>query len=597
MRAAVVLATLALLASSSLAVVDDAAAPSPARAPNPGEDPASTSGPGGFPTKTDVSLMRWISAKGGAFVGVGVYSFVAPGDADDSELTDARYGSRAMYAKDADVTNGAEVFRIPTDAVMTAPSEAAGPVLNRLASLDPEWALATMLLRERSMGDASPHAAFVDAMYAHPPWGARVGKMPRGSDADAALRETRAGDSLARWRDDHTRAWLAVESLCVRRHPKEFPPGPYFNPRVFEEALAMVHASSVRFPAASIGVDGLFTSNEYASDGKSGKASSLAAALVPIAHLMPHDPRGTVPCVTVHGDGGTPTFVVKAAGGAPGTELTCNRAPAKYLDFGDDERKSMTRGRMTDAEALARFGTVGPGRNVHDRLPLSLPIESLLEHDGDARVNAHRKEMIHGCGDSAEYAFDANGPTRELICALRVATATDAEISELAARHTGKKKKKKKKKDTPEAVFAKMVSEDSEAAALASLYETAAAILDSYPTSDAEDEAILRRGLREETEEPEGAEGADTAVRAELAVVGETREAVRCRLREKLLVIEALNALRVAAERRLKGNVPFELRTDFGDGAAGGTKRREGVEMSPPDGFEARKAHYKSDEL
>ena len=183
------------------------------------------------------------------------------------------------------------------------------------------------------------------------------------------------------------------------------------------------------------------------------------------------------------------------------------------------------------------------------------------------------------------------------MCALRVATATDAEISELAARYTGqKKKKKKKKKDKPEAVFAKMVSEDSEAAALASLHETAAAILDSYPTSDAEDEAILRRGLREE-EDVEGAEGADTAVRATLAVVGETREAVRCRLREKLLVIEALNALRVAAERRLKGNVPFELRTDFGDGAAGGTKRREGVEMSPPDGFEARKAHYKSDEL
>ena len=193
-------------------------------------------------------------------------------------------------------------------------------------------------------------------------------------------------------------------------------------------------------------------------------------------------------------------------------------------------------------------------------------------------------------------AFDANGPTTELMCALRVATATDAEISELAARYTGQKKKKKKKKDKPEAVFAKMVSEDSEAAALASLYETAAAILDSYPTSDAEDEAILRRGLREE-EDVEGAEGADTAVRATLAVVGETREAVRCRLREKLLVIEALNALRVAAERRLKGNVPFELRTDFGDGAAGGTKRREGVEMSPPDGFEARKAHYKSDEL
>jgi len=617
--ARVVLATLALIASASVALDDagDAAAPSPAV--NPG---ASAEAAGGFPTTTDVNLMRWISEKGGAFAGVGVYSFVA--SSEDSDVADSRYGSRAMYAKEAEVPNGAEVFRLPSSAVMIAPSEAAGPAcLNRLASLDPEWALAAIILRERSASHASPHAAFIDAMYAHPPSGARVGKMPRGSDADAALRETRAGDLLAAWRDDYARGWLALDTLCVRKRPTEFS-AEYFNPRAFEEALAMVHAASVRIP-----VDDLYraddegrenTAKDRAKDRAkkakgNAKTSRLAAALVPIAHLMPHDPRGTAPCVTVHEDGAT--LVVKAAAGAPGTELACNRAPretnANSMDVLETKTEKKTKystekvGRMTDAEALARFGTVGPGRNRGDRLSLSLPMDSLLGTDangGEAseREGAaadHRRRMIDGCGDPREYAFAADGPTRELTCAVRVATATDAEIHALAAEIregrgvTGV---------TSVTSVTRMVSEDSEAAALASLYETAAAILDAYPTSDAEDEAILRRGLGAEGAEGaedgvavEGAEGAEGAGR--LAVTGETREAVRCRLREKLLVVDALNALRRAAETRLRGKVPFELRGDFGDMAGGDGKRREGAEVSPPEGFEVRKAHYKSDEL
>lgn len=608
--ASVVLATLALLASSSVALDDaaDAAAPSPAV--NPG---ASADAAGGFPTTTDVNLMRWISEKGGAFAGVGVYSFVA--SSDNSDVADARFGSRAMYAKEVEVPNGAEVFRLPSSAVMIAPSEAAGSVcLNRLASLDPEWALAAMILRERSARHASPHAAFIDAMYAHPPRSARVGKMPRGSDADAALRETRAGDVLAGWRDDYARGWLALDTLCVRKRPMEFP-AEYFNPRAFEEALAMVHAASVRFP-----VDDLFRDDEGrqsqsrdsqnqkgAESRDKSKTSRLAAALVPIAHLMPHDPRGTAPCVTVHEDGAT--LVVKAAAGAPGTELACNRAPRETRAKSREEttefeetRSRQTAGRMTDAEALARFGTVGPGLNRGDRLALSLPTDSLLGADdgnGDASssgaVAELRRRMIDGCGNPAEYAFAHDGPTRELTCAVRVATATDAEILELAARHGGAVGGAEGADTSYGEVFARMVSEDSEAAALASLHETAAAILDAYPTSDAEDEAILRRGLAGEDEGTVGgAEGAEGAGR--LAVAGETREAVRCRLREKLLVVNALNALRRVAETRLKGKVPFELRTDFGE-MTGEGKRREGVEVSPPEGFEARKAHYKSDEL
>ena len=610
--ARVVLATLALIASSSVALDDagDAAAPSPAV--NPG---ASAEAAGGFPTTTDVNLMRWISEKGGAFAGVGVYSFVA--SSEDSDVADSRYGSRAMYAKEAEVPNGAEVFRLPSSAVMIAPSEAAGPAcLNRLASLDPEWALAAIILRERSASHASPHAAFIDAMYAHPPSGARVGKMPRGSDADAALRETRAGDLLAAWRDDYARGWLALDTLCVRKRPTEFS-AEYFNPRAFEEALAMVHAASVRIP-----VDDLYRADDEGRKNRAedrakkakgnAKTSRLAAALVPIAHLMPHDPRGTAPCVTVHEDGAT--LVVKAAAGAPGTELACNRAPretnANSMDVLEAKTEKKTKystekvGRMTDAEALARFGTVGPGRNRGDRLSLSLPMDSLLGADangGEASSEGaaadHRRRMIDGCGDPREYAFAADGPTRELTCAVRVATATDAEIHALAAEI------REGPGVTSVTSVTRMVSEDSEAAALASLYETAAAILDAYPTSDAEDEAILRRGLAsedggaEDGGAVEGAEDGGAEGAGRLAVTGETREAVRCRLREKLLVVDALNALRRAAETRLRGKVPFELRGDFGDMAGGDGKRREGVEVSPPEGFEVRKAHYKSDEL
>ena len=217
----------------------------------------------------------------------------------------------------------------------------------------------------------------------------------------------------------------------------------------------MVHAASVRIP-----VDDLYRADDEgrknrAEDGakkakeSNAKTSMVAAALVPIAHLMPHDPRGTAPCVTVHEDGAT--LVVKAAAGAPGTGWRATgrreRQTQTRWTYSRQKQKKKTRsastekvGRMTDAEALARFGTVGPGRNRGDRLSLSLPMDSLLGADangGEASSEGaaadHRRRMIDGCGDPREYAFAADGPTRELTCAVRVATATDAEIHALAA--------------------------------------------------------------------------------------------------------------------------------------------------------------------
>ena len=609
--ACVVLATLALLASSSVALDDaaDAAAPSPAVNPGPSADAA-----GGFPTTTDVNLMRWISEKGGAFAGVGVYSFVA--SSDDSDVADdARFGSRAMYAKEVEVPNGAEVFRLPSSAVMIAPSEAAGSVcLNRLASLDPEWALAAMILRERSARHASPHAAFIDAMYAS------AAERARREDAAGIRRRRGAAKNASRGRPRRVARRCARDGSrwtpCASGSDRRSSPA-VLQPGAFEEALAMVHAASVRFP-----VDDLFRDDEgrqsQSRDGQNQgcreprqiqiQSVALAAALVPIAHLMPHDPRGTAPCVTVHEDGAT--LVVKAAAGAPGTELACNqrrerRKPKPRPKVGTDG------GRMTDAEALARFGTVGPGRNRGDRLALSLPTDSLLPgtHDGNGDNDSSsgavagpeeddRRMETPPSTPSLATGRRANSRARSAWRPRRTPRSSswrrDGELGPTRSADSGA--------DTSKygSVFARMVSEDfgEMLAALATgLYETAAAILDAYPTSDAEDEAILRRGL---ADEDEGTVGECRRVPRVPRVRGGSRSPrdAGSRAVPASGLVGRRRAQRVAAEvaeTRLKEKVPFELRTDFGE-MTGEGKRREGVGVAAG-GFEARKAHYKSDEL
>jgi|AntAceMinimDraft_5_1070358.scaffolds.fasta_scaffold12275_3 hypothetical protein len=135
-----------------------------------------------------------------------------------------------------------------------------------------------------------------------------------------------------------------------------------------------------------------------------------------------------------------------------------------------------------------------------------------------ATVSKARAALSTGCGDASERALTSDGPTPELMCAVRVATANDTEIILLAKqlddfniitqRHNKSKNSKKRRRTqqnpntyegttvetdrrTAGDLLRKAVSQESEARALAALHETVAALLDSYPTSDAEDEASL----------------------------------------------------------------------------------------------------------
>ena len=145
------------------------------------------------------------------------------------------------------------------------------------------------------------------------------------------------------------------------------------------------------------------------------------------------------------------------------------------------------------------------------------------------------------------------------------------------------------------------VSADAEARALAALLETTAAILDGYPTSDARDEALLRRAARargeeafSKTENEEDEEDEEDEEEDGQNLADDVAEAVRCRLREKRLLIDALNTLQRAASLTLTGGVRLDV--GAGDGAAAESNAaKSNAAKSPPGGFEVRKAKYKKE--
>ena len=596
-------AMVAFACASSSTMFPTASASSPAVDGPPsdsGSSSSSSSSSSSFPTALDRAFARWLTASGGRFSPSGVYSHVEG-------------GGRGIFAKDQDVSNGDEVFSVPLDAALVVPSPRAGATINRLASeTDPEWALAALLIRETALGDASPHAPFLAALRAHPPRGAHP--PPRLSPAArAALEATHAGDRVDAWESRAEAGFAAVEAALVRRFPLAFPPERYTRD-AFRAALAVVHAASVRFPARDVGA---------------ATALGYAAALAPIAHMLPHDPRGAEPCVVVErrdrnvagsnptGTGterdddtmkrrpaSVPTFVVRAAAAGRGTELACHRGTSTAVEGAREGAAQI--GAMSDAEAMARFGTVGPGHNFGDFLRVDLPrgvgraakredarrddASSNPASDADQSDESEASEtargrLLSGCGDVSRRALTSDGPTAELRCAVRVATANDTEVALLAARLMDDERDDavhRVEGRTLAELARRPVSDESEARALAALHETTAAMLDGYATSDAEDEAALAVGLSDEESES----GAEAESR--VALVGDVREATRCRLREKLLLIDALNALRREAATR-RGGTPFDL-----TGGEGDDVERVAAEAArtPPEGYRTAKRHY-----
>ena len=160
--------------------------------------------------------------------------------------------------------------------------------------------------------------------------------------ATAALEGTFTGDYAKAWeRAMGGEGYMAVRETLTRRFPAAFPPE-HYSEEAFRAALAVVQSAGVRLPLKRRGGGGgggarggVVAGGESTSSSTKSTTSTTkwGAALVPVAHLLPHDPRGSEPCVTADADG---TLTVRAARRTQGEELGCHRGAATALDDDDD---------------------------------------------------------------------------------------------------------------------------------------------------------------------------------------------------------------------------------------------------------------------
>ena len=479
-----------------------------------------------FPTEADTAFAAWLASKGGAFTGAGVWSYVETGHATgDPSIVTGR--NRGVFAKDAPVENGDVLVEMRMDAALTVPSERAGSILNAVArQVDPEWALAICSSANRTWAVRS-YAPFCG-------WRWRTARSRRRpdrtrdrtrataltNDAVAALNGTFAGayhDAMVR-KDRVT--FSRVRAMTVGTFPAAFPERLFGDFSRVAKALATVREKGARFPVAY----------------RDSRTFETAAALVPIAHALPHDPRGAEPCVGVVEEVSRDALdqrtslklVVRVAAGAPGEELRCNRgaasavaidSPSSSSSPGTHEDRSArsarsvfwsdasigtnlsddgalfrfasaaATGAVTDAEAAFRFGGVGVGRNARDAVALTLAepsvddvaSESGVSGETQKRAAASRASLLARCGPEKARALTRDGPSDELWCAVRVATADDSSgfaFGDWGRTRLGRRGRGDARRRAEPPRCSALGERRRGARALAALLETTAAILD-----------------------------------------------------------------------------------------------------------------------
>ena len=212
-------------------------------------------------------------------------------------------------------------------------------------------------------------------------------------------------------------------------------------------------------------------------------------ALVPMAHLIPHDTRSAVPCVKIVND----TFVVNVDEFSEGEELVCSH------------------GNFSDAETFARFG--GAALYSAEKNPMNKIVYQFAEDE-------HGGKRFSECGSPGETGFIESGATKALMCKLRVAAANSTEWSAV--------------RNSVHALRTRPVSEESEIAVYEALFTTLIDLLDSYPSSDTEDENLLAR---------------------QESLSRDERLAVGIRLREKRLALSSLNHLQHTGRKQFGGKL------------------------------------------
>lgn len=167
--------------------------------------------------------------------------------------------------------------------------------------------------------------------------------------------------------------------------------------------------------------------------------------------------------------------------------------------------------------------------------------------------------MIAHCGFENDMKIAGGNVSAELMCAMRVHLMNETEIEVFCPASA-----RAWQDNCHDVQFLNFtaISQSNEEAVIRTFGASIESLLASYPTTMAEDEALLRHagGGGEDGEGDEGAEGGGSAGSEEGSGMGAVmRSAVTLRLREKALLHSAMAFLSGHAERLAAGLVPFQL--------------------------------------
>ena len=435
--------------------------------PEDGEALRRAGGSESFPAERDVALMEMFVRRGGILSGF-VYSKKEVGE--DALLS--HEPERGLFAKDDfnDQRGSAAHVTVPVNVTISVEAAKASPVFRLL---EPVFA-------HNELWGLTLYAAWVAV---HDPTSAIGLQFPNFlSDNSGAAPEFPEPELNGTFIE----AFLHVQAESVggflevvRGYCKKYPllfPAAKFTPEAMSGAYSTLRQRAVRCGVSRSGDSGATIAPE---------ASTVAhipehmAVISPMLDLVAYNSKKSGRCdFRCDGSGGDCSFEFSAS-----------------MEKG--EEASWDWGGLTDAEVFSKFGDVPVEPNPSNKIHLGVPMSE------DTKTRDAQKKLLALCGDDESFVLDADGVSPALLCATRVAASGSSDLEDAAGDWNP----------------AKPLSEVNERKALASLEETLEIILNSYPTSDIEDEALLG------------------------TLKGRQAAMVRMRLNEKLLIVNAMNSV------------------------------------------------------
>ena len=417
-----------------------------------------------FPTARDVALMEMFTQNGGSLNGV-VYSLKEPGD--DALLS--HEPDRGLFAKES-FSNGQqgknEILSIPVNVTISMEAAKASPIFRILKPVFDHSEIWGLSLFASWTAIHNTDSAIALLLPDFPNQVSAEILLLRESELNNTFIESYLNVEL-----ENLKGFLEVARGFSRKYPHLFP-AQKFTTDVMTGAYMVLQQRAVQCSDSRSGA----LSGSASSESPELKKST--AVIAPMLGLSAYNGKKTGHCKLVCEESvGNCSYVFSAS-----------------LDRG--EELSWDWGGLTDAQVFMKFGQVPAEPNPMNRISLGVPLSE------DPGVQDAQRKLMDRCGNEEDFVLDADGVPSALLCATRVAITNSSDLLGL-------------KDWDPK----NPLSEANERDTLASLEETFEIILNSYPTSDAEDEDLLQK------------------------LKGREAAMVRMRLNEKLLLINAMNFL------------------------------------------------------